>query len=46
MRKYNGDRPRINKSFLLYILEKNDINKTYRSCFEKMFSFVKILCQP
>ena len=40
------DRPRINTSFLLYILEKNDINKTCRSCFEKMFLFVKIFCQP
>ena len=37
---------RINTSFLLYILEKNDINKTCRSCFEKMFLFVKIFCQP
>ena len=32
--------------FLLYILEKNYINKTCRSYFEKMFLFVKIFCQP
>ena len=41
-----GDRPVINTSFLLYILEKNDINKTCRTYFEKMFLFVKIFCQP
>ena len=35
-----------NKSFLLSILEKNYINKTCRSCFETMFLFVKIFCQP
>ena len=36
----------VSKNVLLYILEKNYINKTFRSCFEKMFLFVKILCQP
>ena len=36
----------MNNIFLLYILEKNDINKTCRSCFAKMFLFVKIFCQP
>ena len=41
-----GYHPSKNKSFLLYILEKNYINKTCRSCFEKMFLFMKILCQP
>ena len=40
------DRPRINKKKILYILEKNYINKTCRSCFEKMCLFVKIFCQP
>ena len=32
-RSPSGDRPRLNKSFLLYVLEKNDLNKTCRSCF-------------
>ena len=36
-----GDRPVIN-FFLLYILEKNDIKKTCRPCFEIFFLFVKI----
>ena len=30
--------------FLLYVLEKTDINKIYGSCFEKMFLFVKMFC--
>ena len=34
-----------NKHFLLSILWKNYINKTYRSCFEKMFLLMKIFCQ-
>ena len=37
---------RVNHFYLVYILEKNDINKTCRSCFENMFLFVKIFCQP
>ena len=32
--------------FLLNIFEKNDIYKTCRSCFEKMFLFAKVYCQP
>ena len=35
----------VNKNVLLFILDKNDINKTCRSCFEKMFLLVKIFCQ-
>ena len=31
----------VNNFSLLYIFEKNDINKTCRSCFEKMFLFVR-----
>ena len=31
----------VNSFFLLYILEKNNINKTCRSCFEKMFFVVE-----
>ena len=41
-----GHRPARNIIFLLSILEKNDVNKTCRSCFEELFLFVKILCQP
>ena len=37
-----GDCTRINIVILLYILEKNYINKTCRSCFEKMFLFMKV----
>ena len=36
----------INVFFLLYILEKYDINKACRSSFEKMFLFVKIFYPP
>ena len=35
----------INNVSLLYSLQKNYINKTCSSCFEKMFLFVKIFCQ-
>ena len=40
-----GDRMVVNH-FLLYILEKNDRNKTCKSFLKKMFLFVKIFCQP
>ena len=39
-----GDCPGENKFYLLNILEKNDINKTWRSPFEKMFLFMMIFC--
>ena len=45
-RSPSEDHTAVNNFYLLYILEKNDINKTCRSCFEKMFLFEKIFCQP
>ena len=45
-RLFKGDCSARNKKKLLYILDKNDINKTCRSCFATMFLFVKIFCQP
>ena len=34
------------KSFLLYILERNILNKIWISPFEKIFLFMKIFCRP
>ena len=42
---FKGDRTTANNFSLLYISQKNDINKTCSKCFWKMFLFMMIFCQ-